>query len=293
MKQTIFRRSFALFLILTLLCTLAALPIAAAGQNTTAPKEGISVWDAVSSVFAVRGLDDVIAMFEGARLGFLLIFGVCALFFALWGYHLSRALFIGGSFVAGWMLGSLIYDPIAGTGLLGENPHFLLRYLVYIALGVVVLVLTKRILRAGVFSAAAISAYLFLSGFAPFELLVDAVVPAEFAYKYLFGRLLIALAVGALSLSLTKPVMIATTALAGGTLAAVALCVALGIGYLSGVVTIIGLVFSGAGVLSQFRVGHRRKSKKRAVHKEAPKEEEAEEAEEEAEEKTISEEETV
>lgn len=289
MKQTISRRAFAFFAISALLCTLLILPLAAEGPISGTPSPSLSVWDALSSVFAVRGLSDVIAIFEGARLGFLLIFGVCSLLFALWGYHLSRALFIGGSFVAGWMLGSLIYDPIVSLGLLGENPFFLIRYLVYIALGAVVLVLAKRILRAGVFSAAAISAYLFLSGFAPFELLVDAVIPADFAFKYLVGRLLIALAVGALSLSLTKPVIIVTTALAGGTLAAVALCVALGIGYMSGVVTIIGLVFSGAGVLSQFRVGHHRKSKKRALHKEDLKEEEAEETEEE----TTSEEEAV
>ncbi len=275
MKQTIFRRSFVLFLTLILLCSLASLPIAAEEQGVGTPEAPLSVWDAVHSVFAVRGLDDVILMFDGASIGFLLIFFVCALLFALWGYHLSRALFIGGSFVAGWMLGSLIYDPIVSVGLLGENPHFLIRYAVYIALGVVVLCLAKRILRAGVFSAAAISVYLFLSGFAPFELLVDAVVPAEFAYKYLVGRLLVSAAVGALALSLTKPVMIVVTALAGGTLGAVALCVLLGIGHLDAVVTIIGLVFAGAGVLSQFRVGHPRK--KKAVHRKAEVEGDSEE----------------
>ena len=116
------------------------------------------------------------------------------------------------------------------------------------------------------FSAAAISVYLVLSGFAPFELLVDAVAPVEFAYKYLVGRILIALCIGALALSLTKPVMICVTALAGGTLAAVALCVALGFGGETGAVTVIGLVFSCVGALSQFRVGHHHK--KKDVHNE-------------------------
>ena len=280
MKQTILRRSLSLFLSLLLLCALATLPVAAEGLNAAVTEKALSVWDAVSSAFAVRGLADVVAMFEGAQLAFLLIFTVVALLFALWGYNLSRALFIGSGFAAGWMLGSLIYDPIVSVGLLGENPHFLIRYGVYLALGVVVICLAKRILRTGVFAAAALSTYLFLSGFAIFEILVDSIVNTPFEYKYLIGRLLVAAAVGALALSITKPVMIIVTALAGGTLGAVALCVVLGIGHMTAVITAMSLIFAGAGILSQFRLWPRRKTKKKAVHRKEDRfeEEEAEQA---------------
>lgn len=255
------RRPFPRFLVflvfVLILSSLAALPVSAADTPIPLPGEVLTVWGAVKSVFSIRSLSDVNAMFESATLPFLLLFGAGALLFALWGYHLSRALLIGGGFVGGWMLGSAIYDPIVGTGLFGTSVAWYVRYIVYIVLGIVVCCLVMKILRTGIFLAAAVSTYFFLSSFSVFELVVDAIYAGDFEHKYLIGRLLVATAVGALALAMTKPVMIVVTAGAGGMLAAVSLCVAIGIGANLTAETIIGIVFAAVGTVSQFRFGRR------------------------------------
>ena len=241
------------------LISAAALPVSAEGLPVLIPEKVLSVWDAVRSIFSVRGLADVNAMFANETVPFLLLFFVGALLFALWGYHLSRALFIGGGFVGGWMLGSAIYDPIVGTGIFGTALPSYVRYIVYVVLGIVVTCLVLKILRTGIFLAGAISTYFFLSGFSLFEMLVDSVWAGEFEYKYLICRLLVAAAMGALALAIEKPVVILMTAAAGGMLSAVALSVMLGFGTNLVAETILGIVFSVVGAISQFRVGNKRR----------------------------------
>lgn len=258
MKHRLFSRFLACFSLFSATAATVALPVSAKGLPIPLPENVLSVWDAVRSIFAVRELADVNAMFANATLPFLICFFIGALLFALWGYHLSRALFIGGGFVGGWMLGSAIYDPIVGTGIFGGALPPYVRYIVYVVLGIVVSCLVIKILRAGIFLAAAISTYFFLSGFSLFEMLVDSVFAGEFAYKYLICRLLVAALVGALALAIEKPVMILMTAAAGGMLSAVALSVALGFGDNVTAETVIGIVFTVVGVISQFRVGHKR-----------------------------------
>lgn len=257
MQHRPFPRFLLCLVFVLVLSSLTALPVSAADMPIPLPNEVQTVWDAVQSVFSIRSLADVNALFGNATLPFLLLFGAGSLLFALCGYHLSRALLIGGGFVSGWMLGSAIYDPIIGTGLFGASVPEYVRYIVYILLGIVVCCLVMKILRTGIFLAAAVSTYFFLSSFSIFELLVDAVFSGDFEHKYLIGRLLVAAAVGALALVLTKPVMIVVTAGAGGMLAAVSLCVAIGIGSNLTAETIIGIIFSAVGAISQFRFGHR------------------------------------
>lgn len=215
-------------------------------------------WNTVRSIFAIRGLEDLAAIFEGKTMAFLLILSGVSLALALWGYRLSRALFIGGGFAGGWMLGSALYDPLVSTGVFGTDLPEYTRYITYVVFGVIVALLVLRILKTGIFLAAAVSTYFFLCSFPLFELLVDAVFAEEFDYKYLIARLLVAAVVGGLALALTKPVMIVMTAAAGGMLAATALAVAIGFGTNVPLVTVLGVVLIVLGLISQFRQGKKR-----------------------------------
>ncbi len=197
-------------------------------------------------------------MLDGKTVVFLLILAALSLALALWGYNLSRALFIGGGFAGGWMVGTALYDPLVSTGVFGTDLPEYTRYIVYAVFGVIVALLVLRILKTGIFLAAAISTYFFLCSFPLFELLVDAIFTEEFDYKYLIARLLVAAVVGGLALALTKPVMIVMTAAAGGMLAAASLAVVIGFGSNVTLVTVIGVVFIVLGLISQFRQRRKR-----------------------------------
>jgi hypothetical protein len=262
MKTRVPSRILCLLLVTLLLGLVIALPVAAElpklPDGLPSGEEIEDAWNTVQSIFAIRGLEDVVAMFEGQTTVFLLILAAASVALALWGYRLSRALFVGGGFAGGCMLGAAIYDPLVSTGVFGTDLPEYTRYIAYAVFGVIVALLVLRIIKTGIFLAAAVSTYFFLCSFPLFEMLVDAVFADEFDYKYLIARLLVAAVVGGLALALTKPVMIVMTSAAGGMLGAPTLAVALGFGTNITLVTVIGVVLIVLGMVSQFRQGKRR-----------------------------------
>lgn len=264
MKTRVSSRILTLLLVTLLLGLVIALPVAAELPGLSdlpdlpTGEDIADAWNNVQSIFAIRGLEDLAAMLANETVPFLLILAGCSLALALWGYRLSRAVFVAGGFAAGWMLGSALYDPLVSTGVFGTDLPEYTRYIVYAVFGVIVALLVLRILKTGIFLAAAVSTYFFLCSFPIFEMLVDAVFADEFDYKYLIARLLVAAVVGGLALALTKPVMIIMTSAAGGMLAAASIAVVIGFGANVTLVTVLGVVLIALGLMSQFRQGKRR-----------------------------------
>ncbi len=173
----------------------------------------------IDSLLHISSIEDVNALLGSYSPAILLIVAIAALFLGMFGYRLFRlAIFVGG-LGAGWILGTTLYGFI--EPLIPETAPEYLPVIVDIACAVIVAFIANKLVNAGIFLASAAGTFFFLSGFQPFNMLVDMIYAEESDMKYMIARILVALIVGFIALKLTRLVMIITTGTAGGMIAGV------------------------------------------------------------------------
>ncbi len=264
-------RPWALFLIACLLCACLALPTMATSmeapsddtlENFEQAKPDISAFAA--SLFAIDSLEDANAFMDNYSIGILLITALISLTMAFCGYRALRIAILLGGFSAGWLLGAMLYGWLLGAGVfaaLEPIPTFV-PYLVYAVCGLVAAILAIRLIRVGIFLAAAAATFMFLNSMPVVNELIDKLITEEWDAKYLIIRLIVAVIVGAISLALTRPVLIVTTGAAGGMVAAISLTVAVGMTSNMNLEVVIGLILAAIGIFVQFSTGRRRRARR-------------------------------
>ena len=212
------------------------------------------------SVLAVDSIDDANALLSQYSPAVLLIVVACALVFALFGYRLLKLAIAFGGFAAGWLLGDAVYSFLIDNGILSD-PDALPAYLplvICLVCGVLAALLARRLILFGIFLAAAAGCYFFLNGLEFFPALVDNLIASDFEGKYLVARLVVAIIAGILALIITRPILIITTAGAGGIIAGLAFTVVIGQASNHTLSMIIGLAVVLLGLSVQFGAGKRR-----------------------------------
>ena len=212
------------------------------------------------SILAVDSIDDANALLSQYSPAVLLIVVACALVFALFGYRLLKLAIAFGGFAAGWLLGDAVYSFLIDNGILSD-PDALPAYLplvICLVCGILAALLARRLIRFGIFLAAAAGCYFFLNGLEFFPALVDNLITSDFEGKYLVARLVLAILAGILALIITRPILIITTAGAGGMIAGLAFTVVIGQASNHTLSMIIGLAVVLLGLSVQFGAGKRR-----------------------------------
>lgn len=265
-----YTRLLAFFVITCLLCSLFALPTAAADATVEdvlgeIENEVPGITDFAVSLLAINSLDAANAFLDNYSIGILLITALVALVMAFFGYRALRFAILLGSFAAGWILGSALYSWVLGAGLLDALmpiPSFV-PFLVYTICGFLASFLAMRIIRVGIFLAATAATYFFLGGLPVLNTMIDKLITEELEYKYVIVRLIIALIVGALSLALTRPVLIITTGAAGGMVASISLMVAIEQTSNINLEMAVGIILAAIGIIVQFSTGRRKRRARR------------------------------
>ena len=135
-------------------------------------------------------------------------------------------------------------------------------YIVYAVFGLAGSILAHKLVRTGLFISAAAGTFLFLGGISDlWEPLVDKIFTADTSLKYLIFTILVSLIVGTLTKWAAKPILIVTTAAAGGMIAAFAIMVCIGQTENTILEMVLGLLLAIFGSLAQFGVfkKHRKK----------------------------------
>lgn len=210
--------------------------------------------DIADSVFSGNGIETANELFSGFAPGLLLIVAVLALLLSLFGYRLLKIAISILGFTAGWMLGMSGYAWILGADLfpvLTTLPTYV-PYVVYTVCGLLCSILVHKLFKTGIFIAATAGAFLFLSAVSNLlDPLVDLIYPGELSVKYLIARILLALLVGLLSRALARPVLITTTAAAGGMVAGIVIMVILGQTANPNLEMVVGLALALVGISVQ------------------------------------------
>ncbi len=257
MKLTRSNRALQFLLCFVLLAALLCLPAVAddllgeAGDLLGGmPEEfgGIS-----SLIMDIHSIADANILLSTLEPTVLILMAAVALVFALAGYNLFRIAIFAGGFGGGWILSTFVYDWFLSLGVV--DPSEIEEYVPFIvyALGSLLLAgLAFKILKVGIFAASAAATYFFLQGFPLLNGLVDMIYAEDNDIKYLIARILIALLVGVLALYLTRPVMIVTTAAAGGMVAGLSIMVLLGQTENEMVELLVALAIVALGLSVQF-----------------------------------------
>ena len=244
-----------------LICLSLSLPVLAADGG-----EGASALNQFASeILAINSLEDANAFLDDYSLGVLLITALIATLMAFCGYRALRFAILLGGFSAGWIAGATIYNWIAVAGLLDNLapiPQFV-PYLIYAICGCLAAFLAMRVIRIGIFLAAAAATYFFLNSFPIVNEWIDRLISEDIEIKYLIVKLLLAAIVGFLAIAITRPVLIITTGAAGGMIAAVALMVAAGQTANVNLELVIGITLAIIGVIVQFSTGRKKRRVRR------------------------------
>lgn len=248
-------RALQFFLCFVLLAVLLCLPAAAEGvipeiPELDIPPEFTEISDLIMNIHSIADANLLLAGLEPTVLWIMAIVG---LVFALAGYNLFRVAIFAGGFGGGWILSTFAYDWVLGLGILPEEIPEYVPYIVYVIGSLLLAALAFKILKVGIFAASAAATYFFLQGFPLINGLVDMIYPEENDIKYLIARILVALLVGVLALYLTRPVMVVTTAAAGGMVSGLAIMVAIGQTENEMVELLVALAIVALGISVQFR----------------------------------------
>ena len=270
MKPVISTRKLTAVLCFLLLLALMTLPLSAESMIPGDLMEGAGdlmegagdligddASEMIDSLLHIGSIEDVNAMLSGYSPAMLLIVAVAALFFGMFGYRLFRiAIFVGG-LGAGWILGTTVYGFIGP--MLPETVPEYLPLIIDVVFAVVVAFIANKLINAGIFLASAAGTFFFLSGFEPFNLLVDAIYSDDADIKYMVARILVALIIGIIALKLTRPVMIITTATAGGMIAGIAAMVSFNMTENTMIETVVCLLLIVLCLTVQFRTTGKRR----------------------------------
>lgn len=262
MKPVLSTRRLTALLCVFFLLALMTLPLSANAPSAGDLMEGAGdligedAGAMIDSLLHITSIEDVNALLGGYDTFVLIIVAVAALLFGMFGYRLFRlAIFVGG-LGAGWVLGSTIYTFI--EPLLPEASPEYIPILVDVICAVVIAFIANKLINAGIFLASAAGAFFFLSGFQPFNLLVDQIYAEENDMKYMIARILVALLVGVIALKLTRPVMIITTGTAGGMISGVSAMVAINMTSNALIETVVCILLIILCLVVQFRTTGKR-----------------------------------
>ena len=288
MRTCIFRRGFAALLIFLTLSALLLLPCGAA-ELPDGVKDAIgdAIGDAVNGAVndaadnlkdtandILDGVGEALPLAAEIAEAFLagkgveasnlllgqlgtvmqLIVAAVGIVLCFYGYRFLRFAIVAGGFSAGWILSMGIYGWLLSKDVfpaLATAPSYM-PYLIYAACGLLGVFLAFRLVKTGMFLAAAAGTFLFLSSIGDLlNPLIDLIYPDELAIKYLIAQILLALLVGLLSRALLRPILIFTTSAAGGMTAAIALMVLIGQTANPMLEMIVGMVAMLAGLTVQ------------------------------------------
>jgi hypothetical protein len=256
MKNNHFRL-LALLAIGCMLCMALSLPVFAASadsfiEDLEAELPGIT--EVTLSILSINSLADANQFMSQYSPGILLIIAGVAALMAFFGYRALHFAILLGGFAAGWIVGSALYTWVLAAGLLSslEPIPVYVPYIIFTILGFVAAFLAMRIIRFGIFLAAAASTYFFLCGVPAFDHIVDQLITEDIDQKHMLGRLFVAVIIGVIALLLTRPIVIITTGAAGGMITAISLMVAVGQTSNINLELVLGLIIALIGVMVQF-----------------------------------------
>ena len=294
MRTCISRRVFAALLILFVLSTLLLLPCGATelpdgvkdafgdALNNAANDAADNLKDTANDI--VDGVGEALPLAAEIAEAFLagrgveasnllldrfgavvqLIVALAGVALCFYGYRLVRFAITVGGFVAGWILSMGIYGWLLSKNVfpeLASIPPYV-PYIIYAVCGLLCVFLAFRLAKTGVFIATTAGTFLFLSGIGDLlNPLVDLIYPDELAIKYLIAQILLALLAGLLSRALVRPILIFTTAAAGGMAAAIAVMVLIGQTANPALEMGIGIIVMLAGLIVQIISEKKRKKR--------------------------------
>lgn len=215
-------------------------------------------------IFHITSAEDANRYLDGFSAGVLLVMAGIALLVSLLGYRLLQLALSCGGFVGGWLIGMGIFSWLIGANIVPElaTVEWYVPYIVYAVFGLGGSILAHKLIRTGLFISAAAGTFLFLGGISDlWEPLVDKIYPADTSLKYLIFTLIVSLIVGALTKWAARPVLIVTTAAAGGMIAAFAFMVCIKQTESTAIEMVIGLVLAVLGTLAQFGVFKKKRRK--------------------------------
>lgn len=215
-------------------------------------------------IFHITNAEDANRYLDGFSAGVLLVMAGIALLVSLLGYRLLQLALSCGGFVGGWLIGMGIFSWLIGADIVPElaTVAWYVPYIVYAVFGLAGSILAHKLVRTGLFISAAAGTFLFLGGISDlWEPLVDKIFTADTSLKYLIFTILVSLIVGTLTKWAAKPILIVTTAAAGGMIAAFAIMVCIGQTENTILEMVLGLLLAIFGSLAQFGVfkKHRKK----------------------------------
>ena len=264
-------RPLAILFILFSLCAVFTLPslalsIEELGDSLGSLEQELPGLSTIAaSILSINSLEDANAFLDGYSMGILLITALIAAVMAFCGYRALRFAILLGGFVAGWSLGTALYAWVHTAGLLAslEPIPAYVPYIIFAACGFFAAFFAMKIIRFGIFMAAAAGTYFFLNSMPSLDAIIDQLITEDIDKKYMLVRLIVALLVGALALLLTRPVLIITTSAAGGMIAAISLMVAIEQTANINLERAIGVILAVSGMLVPFGTSRRRKRARR------------------------------
>ena len=206
-------------------------------------------------LFQATSIEDINTMLSQYNPAILLLITALAVLFGLFGYRWFNLAIVVGGFASGILISIPIYNWVIGLSFTpdAESIPLIVPYIFYLIAGIVFAVLSKKIVRSGIFMVAAIGTYIFLNGFELFNNLIQLVWAGDGAWKYIVARIVVALIVGAVALKLTRPALVLATAAIGGTVAAISAMVALHITFNVHVEMVICLILFAFFAYFQFK----------------------------------------
>lgn len=247
-------RFLCFFFVLLALAAFFSLPMAAAGDAPTAGSD--------LPIFDISVAEDANRFLDGFSAGVLLVMVGIAILVSLLGYRILQLALSCGGFAGGWLIGMGLFSWLIGANILPElaDLPWYVPYIIYAVFGLAGSILAHKLVKFGFFLTAAAGTFLFLGGISSiWKPLVDLIYQEETSLKYLIFMLVIAFIAGILTKWLEKPILIVTTAAAGGMVASFALMVCIGKTDSPILEIVLGALLAIFGILTQFGLFKKKK----------------------------------
>ena len=269
------KRLICLFLSLFIFTTMLVIPVGAGGMDDVIGgiiQDGAQ--DAVDNIvdrlpnytdlpiFHITSAEEANRYLDGFSAGVLLVMAAIAVLVSLLGYRLLQLALSCGGFVGGWLVGMGIFSWLIGAELVPELAQlpWYAPYIIYAVFGLAGSILAHKLINLGFFLSAAAGTFLFLGGTSQlWHPLVDKLYAEDTSLKYLISALAASFLVGILTKWMKRPILIVTTAAAGGMIASFAFMVCIKQTENPVLEIILGLVLAVIGVLAQFGLFKKRR----------------------------------
>lgn len=249
------RFRFACFIlsVITLL-SLCSIPLLAANGTGGAASD--------LPIFDISMAEDANRFLDGFSAGVLLVMVGIAILVSLLGYRILQLALSCGGFAGGWLIGMGLFSWLIGANILPElaDLPWYAPYIIYAVFGLAGSILAHKLVKFGFFLTAAAGTFLFLGGVSTiWKPLVDLIYEGGTSLKYLLFMLIVSFIIGILTKWLEKPILVITTAAAGGMVASFAFMVCIGQTESPILEIVLGALLAIFGILAQFGLFKKKK----------------------------------